>query len=87
MPETLYWILICIRFSYATWLHTVFIQTGDFQMPTTLSKIKYGTRSIVHFEALEQTLRLRLVSGHVDKKFVFISRNSLSRTGPLLGVH
>ena len=25
------------------------------------------TRSIVHFEALEQTLRLRLVSGLVDK--------------------
>jgi hypothetical protein len=33
----------------------------------TLSKIKYGTRSILHFEALEQTLRLRLVSGHADK--------------------
>jgi hypothetical protein len=40
-------------------------------MPITLSKIKYGTRSIVHFEALEQTLRLRLVSGPVDKKFFF----------------
>ena len=39
----------------------------DFQMPITLSKIKYGTRSIVHFEALEQTLRLRLVSGPADK--------------------
>jgi hypothetical protein len=38
-------------------------------MPITLSKIKHGTRSIVHFEALEQTLRLRLVSGHADKKF------------------
>jgi hypothetical protein len=35
---------------------------------------------MVHFEALEQTLRLRLVSGHVDKKFFLISRNSLSRT-------
>jgi hypothetical protein len=35
---------------------------------------------MVHFEALEQTLRLRLVSGPVDKKFFFISRNSLSRT-------
>ena len=34
----------------------------------------------MHFEALEQTLRLRLVSGPVDKKFFFISRNSLSRT-------
>jgi hypothetical protein len=33
----------------------------------------------VRFEALEQTLRLRLVSGPVDKKF-FISRNSLSST-------
>jgi hypothetical protein len=40
-------------------------------MPITLSKIKYGTRSIVHFGAHEQTLRLRLVSGPVDKKFVF----------------
>jgi hypothetical protein len=49
-------------------------------MPITLSKIKYGTRSIVHFEALEQTLRLRLVSGPVDKKFFFLSRNSLSHT-------
>jgi hypothetical protein len=37
-------------------------------MPITLSKNKYGTRSIVHFEALEQTLRLRLVSGPVDNK-------------------
>jgi hypothetical protein len=36
--------------------------------------------SIVHFEALEQTLRLRLVSGPVDKKFFYFSRNSLSRT-------
>ena len=27
--------------------------------------------SIVHFETLEQTLRLRLVLGHVDKKFLF----------------
>ena len=36
--------------------------------------------SIVRFEALEQTLRLRLVSGPVDKKFFFISRNSLSHT-------
>jgi hypothetical protein len=34
----------------------------------------------VSFEALEQTLRLRLVSGPVDKKFFFISRNSLSHT-------
>jgi hypothetical protein len=48
-------------------------------MPITLSKIWYDTRSIVHFEALEQTLRLRLVSGLVDKK-CFLSRNSLSRT-------
>jgi hypothetical protein len=46
-------------------------------MPITLSKIKYGTRSIVHFKALEQTLRLRLVSGPVDKKFL---GNSLSHT-------
>ena len=42
-------------------------ESSDFQMPITLSKIKYGTRSIVHFEALEQTLRLRLVSGPADK--------------------
>ena len=28
--------------------------------------------SIVHFEAFEQTLRLRLVSGPVDKKFFFL---------------
>ena len=34
----------------------------------------------MHFEALEQTLRLRLVSGPVDKKFFLFSRNSLSRT-------
>ena len=34
----------------------------------------------MRFEALEQTLRLRLVSGPVDKKFFFISRNSLSHT-------
>ena len=34
----------------------------------------------MHFEALEQTLRLRLVSGPVDKKFFFLSRNSLSHT-------
>jgi hypothetical protein len=37
----------------------------------------------VRFEALEQTLRLRLVSEPVDKKFFFISRNSLSHTVPL----
>ena len=49
-------------------------------MPITLSKIKYGTRSIVHFEALEQTLRLRLVSGPVDKKFFFLMGNRSSRT-------
>jgi hypothetical protein len=41
-------------------------------MPITSSKIKYGTRSIVHFEAPEQTLRLRLVSGPADKKFFLI---------------
>jgi hypothetical protein len=41
-------------------------------MSITLSKIKYGTRSIVHFEALEQTLRLRVVSGPADKKFFLI---------------
>jgi hypothetical protein len=63
---------MCIGFSYATGHHTVSIQTGDFQMPITLSKIKYGTRSISHFESLEQTLRLRLVSGPVDEKF-FVS--------------
>ena len=38
------------------------------------------------FEALEQTLRLRLVSGPVDKKFFFLSRNSLSHTVDLKGV-
>jgi hypothetical protein len=42
-------------------------KSGDFQIPITLSKIKYGTRSKVHFEALEQTLCLRLVSGPADK--------------------
>ena len=36
--------------------------------------------SIVRFEALEQTLRLRLVSGPVDRKFFFLIRNSLSHT-------
>jgi hypothetical protein len=66
-------------FSHATWLHTVLIQTADFQMPITLSKIKYGTRFIIYFEALEQTLRLRLVSGPVDKKF-FYQSDCLSRT-------
>jgi hypothetical protein len=40
-------------------------------MPITSSKIKYGTRPLLHFEALEQTLRLRLISGPVDKKFFF----------------
>ena len=50
----------------------------EHSVPTTLSNIKYGTRSKVHFEALEQTLRLRLISGPVDKKI--LSRNSLSRT-------
>ena len=39
-----------------------------------------ATRSIVHFEAVEQTLCLRVVSGPVDKKVFLISRNSLSRT-------
>ena len=34
----------------------------------------------MHFEALEQTLRLRLVSGPVDKKFFFLMGNRLSRT-------
>ena len=34
----------------------------------------------MHFEAFEQTLRLRLVSGPVDKFVFFISRNSLFRT-------
>jgi hypothetical protein len=34
----------------------------------------------VHFESLEQTLRLRLVSEHVDKKFFFLTGNSLSHT-------
>jgi hypothetical protein len=36
--------------------------------------------SIVRFEALEQTLRLRLVSGPVDRKFFSLIRNSLSHT-------
>jgi hypothetical protein len=34
----------------------------------------------VRFEALEQTLRLHLVSGPVDKKFFFLMGNRLSRT-------
>jgi hypothetical protein len=34
----------------------------------------------MRFEALEQTLRLRLVSGPVDKKFFFLIRNSMSHT-------
>ena len=49
-------------------------------MSIILSKIQYGTRSIVRFEDLEQTLRLHLVSGPVDKKFFFSIRNSLSHT-------
>ncbi len=49
-------------------------------MPITLSKIQYGTRSILLFEALEQTLRLRLVSGPVNKQFFFLMGNRLSRT-------
>jgi hypothetical protein len=36
--------------------------------------------SIVRFEALEQTLRLRLVSGPVDRNFFFLIRSSLSHT-------
>jgi hypothetical protein len=36
--------------------------------------------SIVRFEALEQTLRLRLVSGLVDRNFFFLIRSSLSHT-------
>ena len=32
-----------------------------------LQPTEHGTRSILYFEALEQTLRLRLVSGHADK--------------------
>jgi hypothetical protein len=35
---------------------------------------------MVKFEALEQTLRLRLVSGPVDEKFFYLIRNSLSHT-------
>ncbi len=45
--------------------------------------MKYGTRSIVHFEALEQTLRLRLFAGTVDyydKYFLFVARRALTRT-------
>jgi hypothetical protein len=61
----LYWIFQYIEY------HTVAIQNGDFQMPITLSKIQYDTRSIGHFEALEQTLRLRLVSGPAAKIFSF----------------
>ena len=53
-------------------------------MPITLSKIKYGTRSIVHFEALEQTLRLRLVSGPADKKFFLIIGTAPNPTVPAL---
>jgi hypothetical protein len=34
----------------------------------------------VRFEALEQTLRLRQVSGPVDKMFFFLMGNRLSRT-------
>jgi hypothetical protein len=36
--------------------------------------------SIVRFEALEQTLRLQLVSGPVDRKIFFLIRSSLSHT-------
>ena len=67
-------------FSDIAWLHTVAIQTGDLQMPITMSKIEYETRSNVYFEALEQTLSLRLVSGPVDKFFFYLIRNSLSHT-------
>jgi hypothetical protein len=34
--------------------------------------MSYDTRSIVYFEALEQTLRLQIVSGPVDKYFLKI---------------
>ena len=42
------------------------IQTGGFQIPMTFQNFSMrtsDTRSILNFEALEQTLRLRLVSG------------------------
>jgi hypothetical protein len=42
----------------------------------------------VCFEAFEQTLRLRLVSGPVDKKFFFLVGNRLSRTvGTRVSIH
>jgi hypothetical protein len=71
------YLIICIGFSYTAWLHTFALQTGDLHMPITLHvpKKQYSTRSIlvVQFEALEQTLRLRLVSGRIDKKCLFLS--------------
>jgi hypothetical protein len=50
----------------------VTIKNRRFSNTHNYVKPYYGTRSIVHFEALEQTLRLRLVSGSVT--------DSLSRT-------
>ena len=40
----------------------------------------------MRFEVLEQTLRLRLVSGPVDKKFFFLMGNRLSRTALVLNL-
>jgi hypothetical protein len=72
-------------FSYAACFHIVTIQNWIFSNAHNFVKnlvwysfyIRY---SISHFEALEQTLCLRLVSRPVDKKFFLFSRNSLSRT-------
>jgi hypothetical protein len=41
-------------------------------MPITPSKIQYDTRSVDNFGALEQTLRLRLVSGLINIYFLII---------------
>ena len=51
--------IICIGISYTAWLHTVTIHNWRFSSSHIFTKI----------DALEQTLRLRLFSGPIDKYF------------------
>jgi hypothetical protein len=72
-------------FHITPWLHTVTIKNWRFSNAHNFVKnLVRHSFYILNFEAFEQTLRLRLVSGPVDKKIFFISRNSLSRTRTVL---
>jgi hypothetical protein len=64
---------------HTSWLSTFAIETGYFHMSIAKkTKFLYDTRSIQHFEALEQTIRLCRTCVHTAVNIFLLSRYSLT---------